>query len=39
MIVSLTGSRAKDGSNRVNTNNVTVDGKRLGAASSQGVTP
>jgi hypothetical protein len=39
MVVSLTGSRAKDGSNRVNTNNVTVDGKRLGAASSQGVTP
>jgi hypothetical protein len=39
MIVSFTGSRAKDGSFKVNTNNVTVDGKRLGAASSQGVTP
>jgi hypothetical protein len=39
MIVSLTGSRAKDGSHRMNTNNVVVDGKKLGAASSQGVTP
>jgi hypothetical protein len=39
MVVSFTGSRAKDGSRRVNTNAVTVDGKRLGAASSQGVTP
>ena len=36
MIVSLTGSRAKDGSNKVNTAAVTVDGKRLGAASSAG---
>src|SRR5262245_29079761 len=34
MVVSLTGSRAKDGSNRVNTAAVSVDGKRLGAASS-----
>jgi hypothetical protein len=39
MVVSFTGSRAKDGSYKVNTNNVTVNGKRLGAASSQGVTP
>jgi hypothetical protein len=39
MVVSFTGSRAKNGSYRVNTNNVTVDGKRLGAASSQGATP
>jgi hypothetical protein len=39
MVVSFTGSRAKNGSHRVNTNNVTVDGKRLGAASSQGTTP
>jgi hypothetical protein len=36
MVVSLTGSRAKDGSNKVNTGAVTVDGKRLGAASSGG---
>ena len=34
MVVSLNGSRAKDGSNRVNTAAVLVDGKRLGAASS-----
>ena len=39
MVVSFTGSRAINGSHRVNTNNVTVDGKRLGAASSQGATP
>jgi hypothetical protein len=36
MIVSLTGSRAKDGSNKCNTAAVFVDGKRLGAASSGG---
>jgi len=36
MIVSLSGSRAKDGSNKVNTGAVMVDGKRLGAASSGG---
>ena len=36
MSVSLTGSRAKDGSNKVNTASVFVDGKRLGAASSGG---
>jgi hypothetical protein len=36
MIVSLTGSRAKDGSNKVNTAAVMVDGKRLGAASVAG---
>jgi hypothetical protein len=36
MVVSFTGSRAKDGSNRVNTSVVTVNGKRLGAASSEG---
>ena len=39
MIVSLTGSRAKDGSNKVNTGAVLVDGKRLGAASSGVPTP
>ena len=36
MVVSLNGSRAKDGSNKVNTAAVLVDGKRLGAASSLG---
>jgi len=36
MVVSLNGSRAKDGSNKVNTAAVMVDGKRLGAASSSG---
>jgi hypothetical protein len=39
MVVSFTGSRARNGSNRVSTNSVTVDGKKLGGASSQGVTP
>jgi hypothetical protein len=34
MTVSLSGSRAKDGTNKVNTSAVFVDGKRLGAASS-----
>jgi hypothetical protein len=34
MVVSLSGSRAKDGSNKVNTASVFVNGKRLGAASS-----
>jgi hypothetical protein len=38
MVVSLSGSRAKDGSNKVNTASVFVDGKRLGAASSAGPT-
>jgi hypothetical protein len=36
MVVTFTGALAKDGSNRVNTNSVTVDGKKLGAASSEG---
>jgi len=36
MVVSFTGSSAKDGSNRVNTSSVSVDGKKLGAASSEG---
>ena len=39
MIVSLDGTRAKDGSNKANARNVTVDGKKLGAASSEAVTP
>jgi len=37
--VSFEGTRAKDGSYKLNARNVTVDGKKLGAASSQGVTP
>jgi hypothetical protein len=36
MVVTFNGSRSKDGSNRVNTSTVTVDGKKLGAASSEG---
>ena len=36
MVVSLNGSLSKDGSNRVNTTTVSVDGKKLGAASSGG---
>src|SRR5262252_4356926 len=39
MVVTMEGTRAKDGSNRANARNVTVDGKKLGAASSEGVTP
>src|ERR1041385_7964160 len=39
MVVSFEGTRAKDGSNRANARNVLVDGKKLGADSSQGVTP
>src|SRR5215831_1104492 len=36
MVVTFSGALAKDGSNRLNTNNVLVDGKKLGAASSEG---
>ena len=39
MVVSLQGSRAKDGTYKVNASNVTVDGKKLGAASSETATP
>ena len=39
MVVTVEGTRAKDGSNKANARNVTVDGKKLGAASSQGVNP
>ncbi len=39
MVVSFDGTRAKDGSLRANARNVLVDGKKLGAASSEGVTP
>jgi hypothetical protein len=36
MVVSFTGSLAKDGSHRVNASRIIVDGKRLDAASSEG---
>jgi hypothetical protein len=36
MTVTVDGSLAKDGSNRLNASTVTVDGKKLGAASSEG---
>jgi len=36
MVVTVVASRAKDGSNKANTSTVTVNGKRLGGASSQG---
>jgi len=39
MVVTVEGTRAKDGSFKANARNVTVDGKKLGAASSQGVNP
>src|SRR5215470_5812387 len=39
MIVSLEGTRSKDGTTKANARNVTVDGKKLGAASSEGVNP
>ena len=39
MKVSFEGTLAKDGTPKTNARNVTVDGKRLGAASSEGVTP
>jgi hypothetical protein len=39
MNVSFEGTLAKDGSPKTNARNVMVDGKRLGAASSEGVTP
>jgi Family of unknown function (DUF6152) len=39
MKVSFEGTLAKDGSRKTNARNVTVEGKRLGAASSEGVTP
>ena len=38
MVVTVTASRAKDGSNKGNTSAVIVNGKRLGGASSQGTT-
>jgi hypothetical protein len=39
MTVAFNGTLAKDGSKRANARDVTVDGKKLGAASSEGVTP
>jgi hypothetical protein len=39
MVVTMEGTRAKDGSTKANARNVMVDGKKLGAASSEGVTP
>jgi hypothetical protein len=39
MVVSLSGSMAKDGSPKVNGSNITVNGKPYNAASSEGVTP
>jgi hypothetical protein len=35
MVVTVNGSRARDGAYRMNASTVTVDGKRLGAASSE----
>jgi hypothetical protein len=35
MVVQVEGSQAKDGSTVANARNVTVDGKKLGAASSE----
>jgi Family of unknown function (DUF6152) len=39
MVVSFEGTRSKDGTNKANARNVLVDGKKLGAASSEGVNP
>ena len=39
MVVRVEGSAAKDGSNIANARNVTVDGKKLGAASSEATNP
>ena len=39
MKVSFEGTRAKDGSPKANARNVTVDGKKLGAASSETANP
>ena len=39
MTVTVDGSQAKDGSSIMNARNVLVDGKKLGAASSETTTP
>jgi hypothetical protein len=38
-VVTVEGKRAKDGSNKANATNVLVNGKKLGAASSEGQNP
>ena len=38
MVIQVEGSQAKDGSTVANARNVTVDGKKLGAASSEAQT-
>jgi hypothetical protein len=39
MVVNVEGSQARDGSNIANARNVLVDGKKLGAASSETTQP
>jgi len=39
MVIRVEGAAAKDGSNVANARNVTVDGKKLGAASSEATNP
>ena len=39
MVVSLNGTLAKDGSPKVNSRDISVNGKRFDAGSSEGVTP
>jgi hypothetical protein len=39
MKITVEGSQAKDGSTVANARNVTVDGKKLGAASSEQTNP
>ena len=39
MVIRVEGSAAKDGSYVANARNVTVDGKKLGAASSEATNP
>ena len=39
MVIRVEGSAAKDGANIANARNVTVDGKKLGAASSEATNP
>jgi hypothetical protein len=39
MVLNVEGTRAKDGSFKGNARNVTLNGKKLGAASSQETTP
>jgi hypothetical protein len=39
MVVTVEGTRAKDGTNRGNASNILVNGKKLSAASSEGTNP